>query len=80
MEKKSDTVRKLVASGDYRKALSIVKGFRLGISKEDLGQMKRAHECFTNPGFYQSLGKDVDLEIAEGIKILKVLYGPEEVA
>jgi len=80
MEKKSDTVRKLVTDGDYRKALSIVKGFRLGISKEDLDQMTRAYECMVNPGFYEQLGKDVEFEISEGVKILKTLYGPKEAA
>ena len=80
MDKKSDIVRKLVADGDYKKALSIVKGFRLGISKEDSRQMIRAYECMVNPTFYQQIGKDTDFEIKEGIRILIGLYGPKEVA
>ena len=33
MERKSDTVRRLVAAGDFKAALRIAKDFRLGISK-----------------------------------------------
>ena len=74
-EKKSDTVRRLVAEGDYKRALGIVKGFRLGISKEDSGKMTLAYECMTHPGFYRQIGKDPDEAITEGIRILKSMYG-----
>ena len=74
-EKKSDIVRRLVATGDYKKALGIVKSFRLGILSEESEKMKRAYECMTFPGFYRQIGKDPDIEIAEGIRILKSLYG-----
>jgi len=74
-ERKSDIVRRLVADGEYKKALGIVKGFHLGITREESGQMTRAYECFINPGFYSQLGKDPDIEIAEGVRILKSLYG-----
>ena len=78
-EKKSDVVRRLVSTGDYKKALSIVKGFRLGISGEDIGLMTRAHECMTNPGFYSQLGINPEAAIADGIEILKTHYGRKEV-
>ena len=77
-EKKSDTVRRLVAAGDYKKALSIVKGFRLGIPGEDIGLMTRAYECITNPGFYSQLGINPEAAIADGIGILKAHYGRKE--
>ena len=77
-EKKSDIVRRLVAGGEYKKALSIAKGFRLGISREDRGKMTLAFECFAHSGFYVQIGTDPEAAIAEGIKILIALYGPKE--
>lgn len=73
----SDTVRQLVSNGEYKKALRIVKGFRLGITREDSGKMKLAYECMTHPGFYEQLGTDPETAIAEGIRILKSLYAKE---
>ena len=72
---KSDTVRGLVVNGDYKKALSIVKGFRLGITKEDSSKMALAYECIVHSGFYEQLGTDTVTAIAEGIQVLKNLYG-----
>ena len=77
IEKKTDIVRRLVSEGDYKQALSIVKGFRLGITCEESGQMVRAYECYVNPAFYKQLGRDTDTEILAGIKILESLYGSD---
>ena len=74
-ETKSDIVRRLVSSRDYKKALSIAKGFRLGISHEDSDKMARAYECMIYPKFYDSLGVDLEFAIAEGIQTLQTLYG-----
>ena len=41
---KSDIVRGLVVSGEYKKALGIVRGFRLGIKKEDLPKIFKPFE------------------------------------
>ena len=71
----SDKVRRLVAEGDYRQALKIAKGFRLGVSKEESGQMVRAFECYTNADFYRQIGKDPEEEIAEGIRVLTLIFG-----
>lgn len=76
-EKKSDVVRRLVRERDYRSALRIVKGFRLGISRDDLDAMRLAYECMVNPGFYQQLGRDPTAEIKRGIGVLVRLYGRE---
>lgn len=57
MERKSDTVRRLVAAGDFKAALRIAKDFRLGISKEDSDDMRRGYECMIHGAFYQSIGK-----------------------
>ncbi len=72
---KTDTVRGLVAEGNYKKALSIVKGFRLGISKGDIGKMALAYECMIHSGFYEQLGTDTAAAVTEGIAVLKNLYG-----
>ena len=75
MEKKSDLVRQYVKAGDYRRALSITKGFRLGISRDQHAAMVRAHECFSNPEYYRSIGRNPSEEIRKGIAVLKGLYG-----
>ena len=75
---KSDAVRELVANGDYKRALSIVKGFRRGIAREDLRKMALAYECLAHGRFcHQLLGTDTTAAISEGIQILKDLYGQQ---
>lgn len=75
MERKSDAVRRLVAAGDFKAALRIAKGFRLGISKEDSDDMRRGYECMVYPEFYQSIRKD-PLQIAQkGVETVQRLYG-----
>ena len=75
MERKSDMVRRYVAAGEYKKALSIAKDFKLGISNVELDAMTRAYECMVHPAFYKSLGTDVSLAIHDGITVLNLLYG-----
>ena len=70
-------MRRLVREQDYRSALRIVKGFRLGISRDDLDAMRLAYECMVNPGFYRQLGRDPAAEIKRGIGVLVRLYGSE---
>lgn len=74
MERKSDMVRRLVAAGEYKKALSIAKDFRLGISKEQRSLMARAYECLVHPSFYTSIGIDLSQAIQEGITVVTELY------
>jgi len=74
---KTNAVRSLVAAGDYRKALGIVKGFRFGLSAEALNKLKLAYECMVHPTFYEQLGTDTAGAIAEGIQVLKSLYGQD---
>lgn len=75
MKKKSEMVRELVAVGDYKKALSIAKGFKLGFTKQEQATMTRAHECIAHPGFYRQLGVDEEKAIEAGIEIIKRVYG-----
>ena len=76
-EKKTDTVRRLVREHEYRSALRIGKGFRLGISRDDLDAMRLAYECMVNPGFYRQLGRDPAAEVKRGVGVLVRLYGSE---
>lgn len=75
MKRKSDMVRELVAEGNYKKALSIAKGFKIGFTKEEQSTMTRAHECMVHPGFYRQLGIDEEQAIADGIELIKKVYG-----
>lgn len=75
MKRKSDMVRELVAEGNYKKALSIAKGFKIGFTKEEQSIMTRAHECMAHPGFYRQLGIDEEQAIADGVELIKKVYG-----
>lgn len=77
MIKKSDMVRNLVATGQYKNALRIAKDFRLGITREQSLSMKKAYECMVHERFYKSLGEDTDARIAEGIETIVAIYGRE---
>lgn len=75
MKKKSDMVRELVAEGNFKKALSIAKSFKLGFTKKEQNIMTRAHECMVHPGFYSQLGFDEAKLIEDGIELIKRVYG-----
>lgn len=75
METKTSLVRKLVKSKDYKKALSICKDWRGGISPEDTNAMRLGYECMVNPRFYQQLHYNVDSAIESAILVLCKLYG-----
>lgn len=75
MKKKSDVVRELIAAGNYKKALSIAKGFKLGFTKEEQDTLTRAHECLVHPGWYEQLGINEEKVIEDGIAIIKRVYG-----
>ena len=75
MKKKSDMVRELVAEGNFKKALSIAKGFKIGFTKEEQSILTRAHECLAHPGWYKQLGIDEDKAVEAGIEILRRAYG-----
>lgn len=75
MVRKSDMVRELVKNQQYRKALAIAKKFVLGISPDDRSAMVRAHECMTNPRFYEQIGVDTEQAVSNGVAVLKRIYG-----
>ena len=75
MEKKTDQVRRLVKDGDYKGALRIAKGFRLGMTKDQNSAMTLAYECMVHGGFYRQLGYDLNEKIEKGVGVLLDLYG-----
>jgi len=76
-ENKTDIVRRLVAGGDYKKALGIVKNFKLRIANDDSKKMSMAYEYMVHPAFYNQFGNDLKTAVSEGISILKSIYGKE---
>lgn len=74
MERKSDTVRRLVSEGDYKSALRIAKDFRLGIAKEDSDVMRRGYECIVHPDFYRQIGIDINDAVANAVNVVRRLY------
>lgn len=78
MERKSDAVQRLVASGEFKSALKIAKDFRLGITKAESDAMTLGYECMVHARFYEQLGYDLKQKIAEGIEVLTKLYGRGE--
>ena len=75
MVTKTDIVKGLVSQKNYRKALAIAKKFVIGIAKEEHDAMVRAHECLTNPRFYEQLGIDTGSAIEQGVDVLERLFG-----
>lgn len=76
--KKTKLVREAVARQDYKKALLLAKGFRIGISSEQRNRMALAYECMVHPEFYLSIGRDIEKAKAEGIMEIERLYGAKQ--
>ena len=76
MESKSDKVRRLVAAGQFKDALRIAKGFRLGITKEDSTAMQRGYECLVHPDFYKGLGYNPAQVAQRGVETVSRLFAP----
>lgn len=75
MERKSDAVKRLLSCGATKEALRIAKDFKLGITKEQSNAMKLAYECMVHGNFYKQLGYDLNEKVAEGLEVLRGLYG-----
>jgi hypothetical protein len=71
---KSDKVREYVKNSTYKNALFIAKGFRLGITRDNIDAMRLAYECLVNERFYKQLNVDTEAAIKNGINVLKQLY------
>ena len=72
--KKTDQVREAVRSGEWKKALRIAKGFRIGVNPETKAAMERAYECMVRPDFYRQLGYDTDNIVENGCNIVRMMF------
>lgn len=64
MEKKIDTLRRMMESGEWNDAIKFAAKFpRLGNERDDI---LLARDCINNPRFYVQLGKDIDVCIEAG--------------
>ena len=72
---KVDKVKSLLAAGAFQKALTIVKTFRLGFSREEKRSRGGGYESLSgHEQFYRSLGIDVDKVIEETRQLLADKY------
>lgn len=72
---KVDKVKSLLAAGAFQKALTIVKTFRIGFSKEEKRSIDIAYESLNgHDKFYRSLGIDTDKEIKRTRQLLADKY------
>ncbi len=55
--------------GRLKESLKLLSTFRLNLTKEESSTIKRGYECFNNPSFYQSLGRNPQecIEQAEAV-------------
>ena len=63
---KTELVKKHISNGEFEKALSIAKGFKIG-DKELLNTIKLGYDCLKNPSFYKQIGKDTEACIKDGV-------------
>ena len=68
---KTERMRKAYSAGDYKTALWLAKGFRIGVSNEDRHAMSLAYECLVRPRFYREVGCDVNAAVRCGIDTLE---------
>ncbi len=68
--KKTELVVEAVKNGDYKKALRIAKGFRIGVTQEQRDKMSIAYECMIYPDFYRQIGVSIDRAINKGIEVV----------
>lgn len=71
MQSKTNQVKMALEINDFKKALQIAKGFRIGFTENDRSTLRRGYECIVRPDFYQQLGKVPEDEIQKAIKLLK---------
>lgn len=72
---KTEEARTLLKSGNFLKALAIVKTFRLGFSKEEKRSIQIACESLSgHEQFYRSLDIDTDKEIERARRLLTDKY------
>jgi len=70
VKRKIDIVKELISKKEYKKALKIIKTFRVGLTKDEKDQITRGYECYNNHVFYEQLGFNKDEEISKSIEII----------
>jgi hypothetical protein len=68
-ETKTAKAVRLMKEGKTQEALSIAKGFRLGLTKPLQVKIARAHECMIHPEFYEQLGYNPPEVVKEGVEV-----------
>jgi len=71
---KKQKLKNEIASGDWKKALSIANGFTIEFNKEQQRVLQIAHECWENKSrtnFYKGMGVDVEGNKKQAILLLK---------
>lgn len=73
MVTKTEQLREFWNKGNIKKALSIFKTFKIGISKEDKRTVEIAYETLTGKGnFYTSIGIDTEAKCNEANQIVSL--------
>jgi len=71
MIRKTDIAIDHYNNGRTKEALKIAKTFKIGLTKEEQGQIVRAYECMVHGDFYKMIGKNPETEIKKGINVFK---------
>ena len=73
--RKTEKAKILLRTGELQKALSIIKTFRFGFSKEEKRSIQIAYESLSgHDHFYRSLGIDTEKLIRETRQLLADKY------
>lgn len=73
--KKTDLVIQHMKDGDWRSALRIAKTFKLGLTKDQVRILGRAHEAYHYGATMAQMKLDPEACIQRGIALLTELYG-----
>lgn len=69
---KTEKAKSLLKAGKFKDALSIIKAFRFGFTKEEKRSIEIAYECLSgHDQFYSSIGIDTNKEI-EKVRLLLI--------
>ncbi|WP_052643718.1 hypothetical protein [Hoylesella timonensis] len=72
---KTEKAKNLLKAGKFKEALSIIKAFRIGFTKEEKRSIEIAYESLSgNEQFYKSIGIDTDKEIEKVSLLLTHKY------
>lgn len=72
---KTEEAKALLKAGKFKEALSIIKTFRFGFTKEEKRSIEIAYECLSgHDQFYSSIGIDTDKEIEKVSLLLTDKY------